>query len=123
MVGISYRGDMTPPEKKPEAAHTPGPWVWRDKPCLSDLVSLKGEVMKYDVYEGMWFSRYVEAEDEANARLIAAAPDLLGALKAAVAFIETLHPINLSSSERAITHRLYFEANPDSAIAKAEGRS
>jgi hypothetical protein len=34
-------------------------------------------------YEGMWFGEYIEGTDKANARLIAAAPTMLGALKAA----------------------------------------
>jgi len=60
---------------------TPGPWQWSGVPGASDLVNDAGDaVIRYDSYEGMWFSRYNE-EDAANASLIADAPDMLAALK------------------------------------------
>jgi hypothetical protein len=58
--------------------HTPGPWHWTD---AEELMSPSGAVISSTDYEGMWFSRYEKKEDEANAKLIAAAPELLEALK------------------------------------------
>jgi hypothetical protein len=60
------------------AKHTPGPWIWGD-----DFMGLYGagpdnEVLSHASYEGMWVS-YGPCR-EANARLIAAAPELLEAL-------------------------------------------
>lgn len=59
--------------------HTPGPWVWIEP--LRVLNSAHGKVIDHAYFEGMWFARHDDAEDEANARLIAAAPDLLSALQ------------------------------------------
>jgi len=58
---------------------TPGQWMWIEKQKV--LNSAHGEIIDYAAYEGMWFARYDDTEDEANARLIAAAPELLEALK------------------------------------------
>ena len=63
------------------AKHTPGPWSWG-----SDYNGLYGagpdnDVLSTAYYENMWLShKRDEAEREANARLIAAAPELLEAL-------------------------------------------
>ena len=58
--------------------HTPAPWEWAE-----NYNGLTGpdqeEVLTYQTYEGMWLSFGVS--QEANARLIAAAPDLLEALQ------------------------------------------
>jgi len=60
--------------------HTPGPWAWED-----DYYGLTGNgaaVLRYDPYEGMWLAfTNTEGRQDANARLIAAAPDLLAALE------------------------------------------
>jgi hypothetical protein len=52
----------------------------------------------------------------ANAHLIAAAPDLLEALKTCVAFIENAHIIEAQWDLKPM-------AKGDTAIAKAEGRA
>lgn len=57
--------------------HTPGPWVWGED--FSGLGSANGEVLTYLDYEGMWLSYGINRQ--ANARLIAAAPELLEALE------------------------------------------
>lgn len=61
--------------------HTPGPWKWGD-----DYRGLYGqgevrqrEVLTFEPYEGMWLS-YTDHQD-ANARLIAAAPLMYEALE------------------------------------------
>lgn len=59
--------------------HTPGPWTWGD-----DYWGLYGsgpdnEVLSDATYENMWLS--FGNKREANGRLIAAAPDMLAALR------------------------------------------
>lgn len=60
-----------------KAKHTPGPWVVRqDKkyPGLTEIVSLEGPVID----EGFGL---LNEREQANARLIAAAPEMLEALE------------------------------------------
>lgn len=89
-------------ETKPKAAHTPGPWrveenttlIWGN--CDPDDPGTNG--MGYPVAEarvmlghGSSFCRTERYEEaQANARLIAAAPALLEALKGLLADIESL---------------------------------
>ena len=59
--------------------HTPGPWIWEDEHRGLFGAGPDNTVLDYASYEGMclhWNNRR-----DANARLIAAAPDLLDALK------------------------------------------
>ncbi len=70
-------------------SHTPGPWIWN-----KDYEGLYGAgkcpaVLDYTQYEGLWIDGTDTAQVRANAQLIAAAPDLLKAAKAALAL---LHP-------------------------------
>ena len=60
--------------------HTPGPWIWGDNFKGLYGAGPNNEVLDYASYEGMWLG-YGSAM-KANARLIAAAPDLLEALQA-----------------------------------------
>jgi hypothetical protein len=70
-------------------SHAPGPWWWDGKFGESNLRcgdasedECDGSVIRYEPYEGMWLSRYgCSAEDDANARLIAASPCLLKELE------------------------------------------
>ena len=94
-----------------EARHTPGPWnvesfTWPVKlanlphGCESAYVCVFGtacEVARCGVYVGHAAQResdnglpFRESEAEANARLIASAPDLLAALKAAAERMEAV---------------------------------
>ncbi|MEN6665525.1 MAG: hypothetical protein ABFD85_16170 [Phycisphaerae bacterium] len=67
------------------SGHTPGPWVYKGFVVDSDFSGWR-------VYLPTKYRRVIDvegtsaAEADANARLIAAAPDLLAALKAVVAF-------------------------------------
>lgn len=88
--------------------HTPGPWKWNKN--YNGLEGPVGPVLSYVQYEGMWLSS--ENEDD-NARVIEAAPDLLAALKALMEYEEHLY---MPSAQGPIDAAL-------AAIAKAEGRS
>jgi len=88
--------------------HTPGPWVWGDNyRGLYGSGGEEDEVLQYAPYDGLWLA-YVNGR-EANARLIAAAPELLKALK--VLLNETMYKNHPAQSQIAID-----------AIAKAEGK-
>jgi|DEB0MinimDraft_6_1074348.scaffolds.fasta_scaffold52189_4 hypothetical protein len=70
--------------------HTPGPWfavgaqVETENDSVPDICTCDPQVMRQSHLD--WHPRTVEA----NARLIAAAPDLLATLKAAVSLLENL---------------------------------
>lgn len=97
-------------------AHTPGPWVWNG----DRLECVGGAVIEHDSYEGMWFARYNE-EDAANKALIAAAPDMLGALKAISDRYKQENPwrtADMHTTECSCMRCAVDEA--DAAISKAE---
>jgi hypothetical protein len=73
--GINSNGGMR------MSKHTPGPWEWGDghRGLYGQGEGRQREVLTFESYEGMWLS-YTDNQ-EANARLIAAAPDLLEALE------------------------------------------
>lgn len=99
--------------------HTPGPWVFYDdsndgKTNRIEIVALGKTVAR--IYHS------VPAEDLPNARLIAAAPELLEAL---LLFVSCQHPVSTEIDDRG--HR-WSEAYLDqalpiamSAITKAKG--
>lgn len=78
---------------KAAAQHTPGPWMWDSDPVKGDQfgrvryrVVARGETitnMHYSSYEGG------PTNAEANARLIAAAPELLEALQKSIALADS----------------------------------
>lgn len=104
-----------------EIKHTPGPWVASETDDFGDITisTEAGGLAIAAVVNGAFMAMGgKEAEQEANARLIAAAPDLLQSLKSLLAFVrdhsengEVIPPYTIEH-ERAIA-----------AIAKAEGRS
>ena len=70
-----------------ERKWTPGPWIWG-----AEFTGLYGAgkdnaVLDYEPYEGMWIADYTP-QGEANAHLIAAAPDMYEALYRAVKQLE-----------------------------------
>ena len=81
-----------------EARHTPGPWEVREHEGLFAFAWERGFVIESDSVE----------QDRADARLIAAAPELLAALKAVYA---TLYDNQCEIGLQAAA-----------AIAKAEGK-
>lgn len=100
--------------------HTPGPWVaqeWDGDTCLVEALSPDGKMVEQEI------CHVLNPEDDqpttkANLNLIAAAPDLLAALKNAVAQMEALATYakrpGMSRSDIALAR---------AAIAKAEGKS
>jgi hypothetical protein len=93
------------------AQHTPGPWQWNpDDHEISDGGSLDAQRRRVALAIGY------DAEYEANARLIAAAPDLLAAAKDWVRW--TNGEIGESTDLDLATHVLRMQM----AISKAEGR-
>jgi hypothetical protein len=99
--------------------HTQAPWITKYKPCcnLFELTASNGEEILCNHYVGDEFDgdHYGAVKKEADARLIAAAPELLEALKALT------HSLDLAD----LIHddqRAAFQAGI-AAIAKAEGQS
>lgn len=90
-------------------AHTPGPWETK-WPKFNCSIESRGGVVA-TVYIGHTLG---DSESQANASLIAAAPDLLEALKAL-----RDHAVD-DTDDRRLSEAV---ANADAAIAKAEGRS
>jgi hypothetical protein len=87
--------------------HTPGPWRWVDPPegqdegPLARLVAADGtEVLNFDPSCG-W------PPDDANARLICAAPDLLAACEAALPEFDRLHACEARADD-GYSRRLRF---------------
>lgn len=109
------------------SAHTPGPWgaysaehlsKGDEDPALFFTVGPRpfhtvAEVRPGNVGEGL------PEQTPANARLIAAAPDLLEALKEVRRFLDHGEPVRIAAS----AHDRQLMELVDAAIAKAEGRA
>lgn len=96
---------------KTESKHTPGPWF---NPADSVSVFDGRGKERHKICDAAWVTINVK-DARANARLIAAAPELLNALQLAQATIERLHrhaPGSAKGTLDVIT----------AAIAKAEDR-
>ena len=91
------------------SGHTPGPWEWEDGEYV--LWAQGGrKIIDTAPYEGMWI---VAENEEANARLIAAAPDLLEAL-------DNLYWLATENERLGVHKETYDKAQ--AAIAKATGQ-
>jgi hypothetical protein len=103
-----------------KAKHTPGPWkVVRDgNPLSAGIVAVIEHSERFLAVEEDHFGRPWCAPDtwEANARLIAAAPDLLEACRAVMWWNERVGGFSEPEDERDVLEPLR------AAIAKAEGR-
>ena len=103
------------------ATHTPGPWVlnglWPSGPGFSVTADGKGyHIAGCGAYQHSHpGAAFTDEECRANGRLIAAAPDLLAALKAMVASYDGLRD---GITSAVVLGKL---AAADAAIAKAEG--
>lgn len=100
------------------AKSTPGPWKADDNyGCRAIRGGKSGTHKQAQYYEvACTVGLNNEAEDEANARLIAAAPDLLVACKAALVRLERLDDAGTGEHSPA-----YLQVQ--AATAKAEGRA
>src|SRR4051812_13043639 len=107
-----------------DTKHTPGPWSFRE--CDSVVMIEAGSDSIAATNSKTYWQRFDDA-DVANARLIAAAPDLLAALKSAERWLGGI----LSETEDGVeaevrnVHSAAWNAidSMRAAIAKAEGRS
>ena len=109
-----------------ETKHTPGPWRvvnYQDKHDVPRVVSDKGGIAV------LCINRYLGAagpskQEQINAALIAAAPELLEALKE-IAELNTMYPPNYNTMTEAQkcewTHYGKFAVIARAAIAKATG--
>lgn len=97
--------------------HTPGPWNVMEPAANEDGIAVVGGGQPLSSEEGMvaWCQRYMhtdghDTENMANARLIAAAPELLEACKVG---IESIDPVTENAEVRKILR---------DAINRAEGQ-
>lgn len=93
------------------STHTPGPWFVKVNPIWHAVRSYNSDYVAEHIRGAS------DAQRAANARLIAAAPDLLEALKRAVKVIH-----ELSDYDPKGGNDLDYADFTQAAIAKAEGR-
>lgn len=116
------------------AKHTPGPWKVGIRSMDVGCVNAKdgGYAKLFDVRGWGYFTGHghgglampfedAAAMQDANARLIAAAPELLDALHDAAVAIEAL--LEKPDDESRRPHAKYHADKARSLVAKAEGRS
>lgn len=94
--------------------HTPGPWGINGGKTYTNEISAKSPRGKIWVIARTTGSKVGREQDNANAHLIAAAPELLAALKLALSFVPAFTTADFGA-EAARQIR--------AAIAKAEGRA
>lgn len=113
------------------AKHTPGPWEVEDPMGAEIGLSIVQADLKTYEWEFIAMVHRSEAgeervgrqrlisakEQEANAHLIAAAPDMLTALKEIAAWAEQANPAGYGGLRETLFRKV------DAAISKAEGRS
>jgi hypothetical protein len=98
-----------------ETKHTPGPWIWAKGYKGPFGAGPDNEVLNYFSYEGM----HLWGEHEkANARLIAAAPDLLAELQN----IANANPSSWDEETRD-QFQQWAQNRARAAIAKATGEA
>lgn len=93
--------------------HTPGPWRLLDNAILSDHINYAGNFIVTEL------SHRADAEHSANARLIAAAPELLAALKDAESAMRGAG--NVKGDRNAEDAFAAVQLRVSAAIAKVEG--
>ena len=93
--------------------HTPGPWLVLSDDDHSDALTIQDqdELTIADIWGFAAPDR--DGQEQANARLIAAAPELLAALREACAYIYATHP----HAQMPAIHQRACEL-----IARVEGR-
>lgn len=110
--------------KTNQSTHTPGPWLDTTRgPEAGSCRVIEGTPTPTVDTAKFFNGEYVIAklygpQREANAALIAAAPELLTALKGCMSALEAIHDVAPAATSRA--QRL---ATGRAAIAKAEGKA
>ena len=122
--GIQFVNVRYARRKVNDMAHTPGPWTivhygWLDKGKGGDFVGRIEGPNGEKVYGGA--GSFHAVNNLANARLIAAAPDLLAMLTEARKAIASLDFDALGTGETGYAYRDELLANIDNAIAPAKG--
>lgn len=102
-----------------ESKHTPGPW--KVSPT-DDTVVIDATGAEVAAVDGDYNAPDTWPQTEANACLIAAAPDLMNALKRAFSYVEAAVAKDGGIEHCQIEYRVDHDAVV-AAIAKAEGRS
>ncbi len=106
--------------------HTPGPWI--TTPTFSHVFRNEGEhdgvicAMPRNDSPIQWVCDPASLENSANARLIAAAPDLLEALKEVIQSVENWACACEINGEGKNNAAAVYVRNARQAIAKAEGK-
>lgn len=108
----------TEPSPEPKPQHTPGPWSIERGSLYDAITCVDGDICTWD-HRGR-----SDPPSTANARLLAAAPELLAALKNLVAFFD-VDPDSSLPEELKAQYRQVFRRDPYcqealAAIAKAE---
>jgi len=101
-------------EAREKAKFTPGPWKWREDAVEEDGSTMRTLAPGVLILDDMGGGPWGDEVDRANARLIAAAPDLYEALR------------NLLSAAEAHIFSTECQAQRDAAraaLSKAEGAS
>jgi len=106
--------------------HTPGPWLTGNRITpINHPGHVEYDVWSKDTYEGTgWHPKvgtvllYHTKQAEADARLIAAAPDLLAACRAALEYVTEQN----ERLDGPMSMPTPLEEQLDAAIAAAEGR-
>ena len=94
--------------------HTPGPWTLEEHRAHWTSYIVRGGPMQNQIAQCFnWQDKGFDVSSEENARLIAAAPDLLEALELALLVIEATGPGVYHDAERQMRK----------AIAKAKGET
>ena len=93
--------------KTPNTTHTPGPWTFNGDHVVAGTHTVVADPFASDALFG--------GEGEANARLIAAAPELLAALETAVDAIWL-------TGDRFTDHKAAVTDTARAAIARATGK-
>lgn len=93
--------------------HTPGPWKYRQLYADGNIITEGDywEIFTYEYDVAAFFSRGAPIRKEADARLIAAAPELLEALRNAIEYFEGdyMRPDWLDAAEHAVARAMRGE--------------
>lgn len=113
------------PAMKDKPKHTPGPWRVADDGSIGTILSIDGTVVAQAQQCRPRTHDPLHLERKANARLIAAAPELLEALKSTMNHIKMLEEGIEDLRQLGATAQFcgvsFSHAEAIAAIAKAEG--